>query len=488
MVESVQYQRAAVREGKVPISTKTYQGFGGLVNSHKDFAFNTFLLLYYSQILGLSASLVSIVIAISLIIDAISDPIVGSISDNYKSKRGRRHPFMIRAAVPFGIVLGLLFAPPPGLGEAGLFAWLLFFTVSARLAFTFFYVPWSAIGAEFSQDYVERTSIMTFRHLVGWVGGIAFYLIAYTYLFPNSEEYPVGHLNPDAYATFGLAIGVLVIIWALVSSLGTVKEIPYLLQPTRDTPKFSFRRTFDEVVLALQNANFRRLFVVTLLFFGLAGVGGVFDIYMNTYFWEFTPDELRWFAFAGIGAIISFATVPWLQRTIDKHTMLQWFLSIFMLGAMLKVAFRFWDIWPDNGDPILLNLLIVHAIVQTFLLTSCSIMVSSLIADVMDEQELETGRRQEGVFSSALSFSAKATSSVGIVIGGFLLDFVIAFPRQVDVADVDSHTLFLLAFNDGIAIPALFFIPIFLMSRITMTRTRLTEVQAALTERRGHGS
>ncbi len=478
------YSRASIRQGKVPISTKIYQGFGGIVNSHKDFAFNTFLLLYYSQILGLPASLVSIAIAIALVADAISDPIVGSISDSFKSKLGRRHPFMIGSAIPFGLTMYFLFAPPAGIGDWWLLGWLLFFTVAARTAFTFFIVPWSALAAEFSNDYIERTSIITYRYMVGWTGGVIFNLLAWSYLFPNSEAYPAGQLNPASYPVFGLVVGVLVIAWSLISSLGTRKEIPYLLQPINPTPRFSFKRTVEEVILALRNANFRLLFLVFVMFSGLAGVGGVFDIYMNTYFWAFTPAELRWFAFAAIGAICSFISVPYLQRTIDKHTLLQYFLSLYMVGAILKVCFRFWDIWPDNGDPMLLTLLIIHSIFMTYLLTTCGIMVGSLIADLMDEQELDTGKRQEGVFSAAISFSAKATSSIGIVIGGFLLDYVIKFPKQASIGTVDADTLFTLALNDGVAIPLLFFIPIYLMARMTMTRIRLQEVQAALAGRR----
>ncbi len=483
-METPQYTRAKVREGKVPVSTKIYQGFGGIVNSHKDFAFNTFLLLYYSQILGLSASLVSIVIAISLVVDAVSDPVVGSISDNYKSKMGRRHPFMLWSAVPFGLTMYLLFAPPADLGDGLLLGWLLFFTITARLAFTFFIVPWSAIAAEFSNDYVERTSIITYRYMVGWTGGVIFSIAAWTYLFPNTEAYPAGQLNPEYYSTFGLVVGCLVALWALISTLGTRKEIPYLLQPVSETPRFNIVTVFHEVMLALRSANFRLLFFVFLMFSGLAGVGGVFDIYMNTYFWEFTSDELRWFALTAFGAIGAFITVPVLQRVIDKHTLLQYFLSLFMVGAIIKVCFRFWDIWPDNGDPMLLYLLIVHASIQVYLLTTCGIMVGSLIADLLDEQELETGRRQEGVFSAAISFSSKATSSIGIIIGGLLLDFVITFPKQAALGSVDADTLFRLAINDGVMIPLLFFIPIFLMSRMTMTRKRLVEIQVALNKTR----
>ena len=303
MTESVEYRRELVRQGKVPLSTKIFQGFGGLVNSHKDFAFNTFLMLYYSQIMGLSASLVSVAIAISLVVDAISDPLVGSLSDGFRSKLGRRHPFMLGAALPFGLTMYLLFDPPGGLSDVMLLGWLIFFTIAARLAFTFFIVPWNAIAAEFSNDYVERTSIITFRYLVGWVGGVMFFLFTWEYLFPNTEEFPVGQLNGDYYPRFGMILGGLVVLWALVSALGTKKEIPYLLQPIASTPNFSLRNAFDEIMLALKNANFRRLFILLLIFSGIGGVGGVFDIYMNTYFWEFTSNELKWFAFAGLGAM-----------------------------------------------------------------------------------------------------------------------------------------------------------------------------------------
>ena len=484
MSENYEYRRGQVREGKVPVRTKILQGFGGLVNSHKDFAFGTFLLLYYSQILGLSASLVSVVVALSLIVDAVSDPIVGSMSDNYKSKLGRRHPFMFAAAIPFGITMYCLFTPPSGLGDWALLAWLACFTIAARIAFTFFIIPWNAIAAEFSQDYVERTSIITYRYMVGWVGGVMFFVFTWSYLFPNTEAYPAGQLNPANYSTFGLIVGCLVILWAFISSLGTKDQIPYLLQPVHETPSTSIRSVVSDTLMALKNANFLRLFVLFFIFSGVAGVGGVFDIYMNTYFWEFTPDELRWFALSAIGAICAFIAIPFLQKIIDKHILLQWFLAAVMILAMLKVCFRFWDIWPENGDPLLLQLLICHSVVQTFLLTTCGIMVASLVADLMDEQELETGKRQEGVFSAALSFSAKATTSVGIVIGGLVLDFVVALEKQAPVGSVDDGTLFRLAFSDGIAVPLLFFIPIYLISTITMTRSRLAEVQAQLGEKR----
>lgn len=485
MTEQVEYRRQQVREGAVPIATKILQGIGGIVESHKEFAFSTFLLLYYSQILGLSASLVSLVLAVGLVIDAVTDPIVGSITDNFKSRWGRRHLFMIGAAIPLGLSIYFLFAPPAGLSDGLLLGWLGFWMATAGLAFTFFMIPWSAIAAEFSNDYVERTSILTYRWLARSAGGMAFTLFAWSYLFPNTAEYPAGQLNPAHYPTFGLVVCCLVIFWALAASFGTKKEIRYLLQPVKPTPRFSFVRTFDEVMLALTSANFRLMFAVIILFAGIFGVAIVFDIYMTTYFWEFTPDELRWFSLVVVGAVLSFVTISRIQRVIDKHTVIVWSLVILVVLAMMKVCFRFWDIWPENGDPMLLYLLVAHGMVQMYFGSALEISFGSLIADLMDEQDFHTGRRQEGVFSAALSLGSKASSSVAIIIGGFLLDYVIAFPKQAEIGSVDDSTLFLMALNVGIVIPLLLFVPIYLITRMTMTRARLVEIQKALQERRG---
>ena len=235
--EAIEYSREQQRQGKVPITTKLYQGIGALPGSHKDFAFNTFLLLYYSQILGVPASYTSVVLAIALFVDAITDPMVGAYSDNFRSRLGRRHPFMYAAAVPLGVFMYLLFSPPADADEWTLLIWLLAFTLLVRVAFTFFVVPWNAVAAEFSSDYVERTSIITYRYLVGWIGGTIFSFSVYSLVFSPSAEYPAGQLNPDNYPTFSVVVAGFITLWALLTTHLTKKEVPYLLQPVKPTPE-----------------------------------------------------------------------------------------------------------------------------------------------------------------------------------------------------------------------------------------------------------
>ena len=113
------------------------------------------------------------------------------------------------------------------------------------------------------------------------------------------------------------------------------------------------------------------------------------------------------------------------------------------------------------------------------LLTTAGIMFGSMIADLVDEQELLTRRRQEGVFSSAIGFSSKATSSLGLIIGGLLLDFVVAFPRGTQPGEVEYDVLLTLAVTDGIVVPIRFLsADLYLLSRYTLTRDRLAEISA----------
>lgn len=478
----IEYRRARIRQGKVPISSKICQGIGGLPGSHKDFAFNTFLLLFYSQILGVPAAAAALVLGACLVVDAFTDPLVGAYSDNFKSRLGRRHPFMYAAAVPLGLCIYLLFTPPAGHGDTLLLGWMLVFTLLTRTSFTFFVMPWNALAAEFSSDYEERTSIITFRFLVTWVGGVTFIFAMYSLVFTSSAEFPSGQLDPANYQPFAAITGVLITSWCLVTTHLTRREIPYLLQPVEETPKIDLSGLFRQVLLALASPNFRLVLISVLLFAGTAGVGGVFDIYMNTYFWEFKPDDLRWFAFAVVGGVAAFVAVPVLQKNLQKQSILVGALAGAMVLAMLKVLFRFADIWPDNGDPWLLVALVSHACLVSMLLTTAGIMFASMIADLVDEQELLTRRRQEGVFASAIGFSSKATSSLGLIIGGLLLDFVVAFPRGTQPGEVEYDVLLTLAVTDGIVVPIFFFLPIFLLSRYTLTRDRLAEIQLALRE------
>ena len=478
------YRRERQRHGPVPLSTKVFQGVGALPDTLKNFAFGTFLLFYYNQVLGLPASWASAAIMIALVFDALTDPLMGSISDRLKTRFGRRHPLMYVSVLPLALSLYFVFAPPDGVEHAVLFAWLLFWAVAVRTAMTFFLVPWNALYAEFSDDYVERTSIITYRYLFGWIGGVTFTFCTWTFIFPTTPEFSPGHLNPNRYGVFGAIVALLVGLAAFATTHLTRREIPYLLQPTAAPPPFRFRQVLDDCLLALRNRDYRLLVLASLTAYAVVGADGALNIYMSTYFWGFLPEDLRWFAIAAIGSLIAFVGVTPLQRRIDKRRLVMGCVLFLLVDGITIITLRFLDVLPANGDPRLLVILVANAVAVATALTTGGIMFTSMVADLLDAQEHQTGRRQEGMFSAALSFASKATSGLGVLIGGLILQHAIAFPVGVRPNAVEGDIVSRLGLWAGIVLPLFYLVPLALISRYRLTRDVHAGIQRDLAERR----
>ena len=406
------YARLKERGGPVPVSTKLYQGTGSWPDTFKNFAFNTFLLFYYSQVLGIPASLASLAMGIALVMDAVSDPVVGSFSDNLRSRLGRRHPLMYAAALPLAFSLWGTFAPPgrPGRGRALLLAAVLH-DLDAR-------------GAHVLPGPVERHVRGVHRRLCRahddrhlplrprlgrrhrlHVPDLVVHL-------PGDRGLPHRPVEP------GRLPGVRAGARPDGRARGPVHDAhdaPGSALPLPAGPGVPVSlpgRAARGAARPLENRNFLRIFMAVLIGAVIAGTAGAFDLYMATYFWGFSGEDLRWLAFAVIGAIAAFGAVYPLQRRYDKRTLLVGGLVLNMFFGMLFVSLRLLDVLPANGEPLLLVLYLVNATVRVAIGTVLGIAFVSMLADTLDDQELDTGRRQEGVFSSAISFSAKATRRV----------------------------------------------------------------------------
>ena len=477
------FDRAEKRVGKVPFWTKFTQGFSALPGGHKDFAFNTLLLLYYSQVLGLPASIVSIVLAISLVFDAISDPMAGAFSDSYRSRLGRRHALMLMSIFPSCAAMYALFAPPANLGNTVLSVWLLVSTITLRVSFSFFAVPWGAIAAELSEHYDERTEIIAYRMLIGLVGGGLFIWFIYG-AFTASEQFENGLFDPKNYQLFALIVSVLMFVWMTFSTVTTINQIKYLPQPSGELPKTDPKEMLLRIVEALKNTYFRVLFIATLVASAVLSTGQVFDTYMNTFFWGFGPEELKWFSFAIFGMLITILTIRPLQARFEKRDLVLVAIVSVSVLQVLKVSLRFVGWLPENGDPLLLQILVLHALVTGYFVSLTLMMFASMMADIADHQELQNGLRQEGVFSGGITFSGKVTNGFGLILGGLLLDLVIVFPTGLQPGEVAQDTLIRMAIIDGIIMPAFNIIPFLLLLKYKLNRAAVQEIQMQLNARR----
>ena len=481
----MQEQPIYLRESRptpLGFSTKLNQGIGAIPDTVKNWVFNTFILLYYNQILGVDAFLVSLVLGVAVFFDAITDPMVATLSDNLKSRWGRRHPLMLMASVPLGLgMLGIFM--PPALPETTLAIWLMVCVIVTRLFMTLYFVPWAAIAAELSDDYHERTSVMSYRYAVGWTIGVSFPAFVFTFLMPGTEAQPVGQLNPEGYPALAIAAAILLSGGALATTLLTWREIPYLRQHGGDTERFSLGRTVSELTTALKNRQFALIFLIVLLISALGGTTVNIGIYMTTFFWGFDTADLRWFALSAVGAVLAFPLVASVQQRWDKKHILLACAIASLFDGIILVGLRFLDVLPENGDPMLLVIAVGAGVVAAGLAVIQGIIGASVVADILDDHELRTGLRQEAMFNAGLSFSGKAISGLGIVLGGLIIT-AIQFPTGMQPEDVPAETIFRLGLVVGVLVPLLYLIPIALITRYRITREEHARIASELEARR----
>jgi Na+/melibiose symporter-like transporter len=212
------------RRARLPLATRMFSGVGTVAFGIKDQGFGGFLMLYYNQVLGLSAAWVGTTIMIAMVADALFDPIVGHVSDNWRSRWGRRHPFMYASAIPLSICYFLVWAPP-ALDPAALSVYLLVIAILVRMIVSVYEIPSMALLSELSSDYDERTELVAWRYFFGVVGGIGITILTFKYFLVPTPSQPVGQLNPAGYFDYGIVASILIFVFVLASALGTHNRI-----------------------------------------------------------------------------------------------------------------------------------------------------------------------------------------------------------------------------------------------------------------------
>ncbi|HMJ12386.1 MAG TPA: MFS transporter, partial [Polyangiaceae bacterium] len=364
------------------IRTRVAFGVGQSAEGIKNIAFSMFVVLYYNQVLGLDPALAGLAAGIALAFDALMDPVVGAISDATKSRWGRRHPFMVLAALPLGVSFVLLFAPPAGLQGHALFAWLLGGAIAVRASMSLYAVPHMALGAELSADYVERATLFTYSTFFGFLGAMSMRALAPPLFFSRSDKQL---LDPDAYAAFGVTIGAVMMLAILWSAWGTRDRIPHLPE-AEPGQRFSFRDTFAGLLRLLRYGSFRALFFGMLLTTITLGVEAFMGTYMGIYFWELSAKQLGLLALPVlVGLVPSLYLVPWLTRRFDKRNVMAGVVLVVVLATNVPIVCRLAGVFPENGSPLLLPLLLVFRLITGLVAPALLSIPQSMFADIGDE-------------------------------------------------------------------------------------------------------
>lgn len=461
----------------VPLATKLVYGSGSLAVGAKNAVFDIFLLYYETNVLGLPGALAGLSVFLTMCVDAVSDPLMGSFSDHFRSRFGRRHPFMYAAALPVASSLYGLLHPPPGLETMALFAWMTALSIFVRLSLTLYQVPSDALAPELTQDYDERTTITGLRSLFEFGGTVGLALVIWVAVFPAYAE---GRNDPAAYGQLGLASAILAFVAILLCAAGTSPLIPRLRQPETT---FDSVRLFRDLGAAWRNHSYRLILGATML--GAVGLGfdEAFRLYMTTYFWEFDDsDQAVLMGMVVLAVPVAVVAARQISLHFDKRRAAVGLMSFAIFFSPLPIYLRFLDVLPPNGAPTLLPLIAGHAAVSLASFLGLMILMRSMIQDSVDENELATGERQEGVFVSAVAFAGKAVSGFGNLLGGIALQ-LIAFPARAAPGTVPQNKVDLLGWAVGPGAMLLNLGALYLVWRYPITRERYREIVAALAER-----
>ena len=411
-------------DGRVSWPVKLGYAAGQTGGSVTDFGFGTLAFIYYNQVLGLSGSYAGLGVAIALFFDALFDPAIGSWSDGFRSKWGRRHVFMATAIIPLAVLFFALFWPPAGLSQRQLFLWFTIFSVFVRTALSFYNVPYLSLGAELSQNYQERTQIVAVRSLIGAFSVLAITAISWNFFFVSSPHDPTPQLTRAPYFAYAIASALVMVIVLSASTLITARAIPHLAGAQQPARQFGLGRVYEDLYEALHNDSFRALFIGTLIYFIYAGTQSALWMHLMTFYWQLDTKSIAWVQYAGIiGTIAGVPLAPAFNRWFDKKWTVIIGVSVGALCDNLPILLHSLGAMPHRVT-LLAAVLIALSAIGSMVGVQAGITVASMMGDVADEHELKHGTRQEGVYFGAYSFSSKCTGALGNMIAGVAVDLI----------------------------------------------------------------
>lgn len=431
---------ATAAGGKLGLPTMLSYGVGSVAFGISTQALSAAVLqLYFNQVIGLPAVWVGAAIMASLIVDAVMDPMIGRWSDNFRSRFGRRHPFMYASAGPTALAFFFLWNPPHDLSTGAQFAFMIGMLIAVRLAVSLYEIPSTALAPELAPDYDRRTTLLAFRFFFGIIGGATITFLLYQVFLRQDAANPLGVLNPEGYARFGSFAAVVMFVCILLSTAATHGRIRHLHQaPARVVP---FREAIAEVV-----ANFSNRSLLALMLSGL--VGGVslgmtsgLSTYFYIHLWGLQSQQVSYIIAGGlIASLLGVTLAPLMSRLMGKKRAMIVLFSVSLFASLIPISFKLMGWMPANGTPLLLGLLVADYVVTTTLGLMGFIIVSSMVADVVEDNAVRTGQRSEGLLFAANSLLSKCTIGVGAFAAGALLSAV-EFPAHAIQGTVDPQIM-----------------------------------------------
>lgn len=408
---------------KIPIVDKIGYGVGNFTTGVSNQVLGTYLVFYCTAILDIPGSLVGLAVSLSIVWDAITDPLMGYFSDMTRSKTfGRRHQYLLIGGIGLGISNYMLWNISSGISPYLKFALIFLLIIVIKTFSTIYVTPYTALGAELSNDYNERTTIQGIK-TVFFLLGLAFVSVFGMFVFFRpTPEFPSGQLNPNSYNNMGIFTSVIILLFAIGCFYFTKKYIPVLNDHTKNEVSTSKLPT---LILAFKEIFFNKTFRYVAFAYMFTNIASALvanmGLHVFTYTFSLTSQQIA--LIVGVQFFISIISQPiWslISNKIDKKPSM---IVGILLCVVSSVIFL---ILVSIKNYVMGNALyfIPFALIAGFGTGGLFTLPLSMIADVIDLDELNTGKRSEGSYYGCLTLFYKLSQSITLLLIGFILDFV----------------------------------------------------------------
>ena len=407
-------RHVTAREDRIPIFQKAIYSIGGLVNSLQAAALGAMVIVLNIG-LGMNPALVGLVGAIPRLIDAISDPVTGYFSDNFRTRWGRRRPVILFGAITGGLFYALMFQLYKGHSESFYFWYFAGFQSLYFLGFTCFSIPWIALGYEMTPDYHERTRLQAASNFIGqfaWVIAPWFFKI----MDNKSMFTDIVH----GARILSIFLGAFMVVGGMLPAIFNKERFGDLPKPQREKGLWNVTKDFFRgFAITFKCRPFVKLCAATFLIFNgfmLASAFSAYVIFFYVYAGDYSKGGTLLGWFGSVSSACTFCVIflaTWLSTKIGKRNTFLITISISIIGYALKwIGYN-----PDQP-----YLLLIAAPFIAFGLGSLFTLVGSMVADVCDLDELKTETRREGMFGAVYWWMVKLGLAVSSLLSGILLN------------------------------------------------------------------
>lgn len=446
---------------KLSLKAKLSYGLGQFGDSIPYNLFSLYFLFYLTDVVGMNPTVAGTISSCAVIWNAIANPLVGNISDNCRSKYGRRRPFML-AGIPMIVTAILLLFAPVGLTGTIQTIYYLFVALLFWTAYVVYLIPFAALGAELTDDYNERTSLRTYT---SFIGCIVLIMVSSGPAFIQSRMIPAGHSVQEAWTMTGYILVALIAIFCFIcwKSLAG-REKTTLLEKKDNAPKENIFKTIKEI---MSIKAYRIIVFMVVIYVIGATIQTTGTVYLLTYAVNFDASQQA--AFWLVTGIINMFTLPIVAKVSFKAGKKATLLVAMSLVAVMFIVFGFIGI--DSAGSMY-----GYAISITLFACSFWLLYVPLTYDIAEIDEWKFGKRREGMHVSFVLFVQKIGAAAASFLVGVMLTAIGYQPGVAQSPEVLENMVRILTF-----IPAIFIIiAVIIFSRYPITQKSFNALRDAL--------